>query len=332
MLGIRKALRRLTGGALALAGCMVWLLAAGPAWAQSYPVRPIRLILPFPPGGPTDITGRAIAQKLGEQLGQSVIPDNRPGAAGNIGLELAAKAPPDGYTIVLTAPPIAISPSLYKKLNYNAQKELAPISLVAEIQNIVVAHNSVPVKNLKDLIELARRNPGKLNFSSSGAGSTNHLASELLKGKYKLDMVHVPFKGSGPALVALMSGQVDWGTMAVPGAIPLVKAGKVRGLAVLSEKRVPALPQIPTAVESGVEGFVVSIWYGILAPAATPRNVISRLNSELHKVLASPDLKERLANSGVDPLTSTPEQFASHIKSETVRYAKIIKDAGITAQ
>jgi tripartite-type tricarboxylate transporter receptor subunit TctC len=332
MLGIRKALRRLTGGALALAGCMVWLLAAGPAWAQSYPVRPIRLILPFPPGGPTDITGRAIAQKLGEQLGQSVIPDNRPGAAGNIGLELAAKAPPDGYTIVLTAPPIAISPSLYKKLNYNAQKELAPISLVAEIQNIVVAHNSVPVKNLKDLIELARRNPGKLNFSSSGAGSTNHLASELLKGKYKLDMVHVPFKGSGPALVALMSGQVDWGTMAVPGAIPLVKAGKVRGLAVLSEKRVPALPQIPTAVESGVEGFVVSIWYGILAPAATPRNVINRLNSELHKVLASPDLKERLANSGVDPLTSTPEQFASHIKSETVRYAKIIKDAGITAQ
>jgi tripartite-type tricarboxylate transporter receptor subunit TctC len=332
MLGIRKALRRVTGGALALAGCVVGLVAAGPAWAQSYPVRPIRLILPFPPGGPTDITGRAIAQKLGEQLGQSVIPDNRPGAAGNIGLELAAKAPPDGYTIVLTAPPIAISPSLYKKLNYNAQKELAPITLVAEIQNIVVAHNSVPVKNLKDLIALARRNPGKLNFSSSGAGSTNHLASELLKGMYKLDMVHVPFKGSGPALVALMSGQVDWGTMAVPGAIPLVKAGKVRGLAVLSEKRVPALPNIPTAQESGVDNFVVSIWYGILAPAGTSRNIINRLNSELHKVLAAPDLKERLANSGVDPLTSTPEQFASHIKSETVRYAKIIKDAGITAQ
>ena len=332
MLGVRKALCRLMGGALALAGCMVWLLAAGPAWAQSYPVRPIRLILPFPPGGPTDITGRAIAQKLGEQLGQSVIPDNRPGAAGNIGLELAAKAPPDGYTIVLTAPPIAISPSLYKKLNYSAQKELAPITLVAEIQNIVVAHNSVPVKNLKDLIELARRNPGKLNFSSSGAGSTNHLASELLKGMYQLDMVHVPFKGSGPALVALMSGQVDWGTMAVPGAIPLVKAGKVRGLAVLSEKRVPALPNIPTAQESGINNFVVSIWYGILAPAGTSRDIVGRLNAELHKALAAPDLKERLANSGVDPLTSTPEQFAGHIKSETVRYAKIIKDAGITAQ
>jgi tripartite-type tricarboxylate transporter receptor subunit TctC len=309
-----------------------WALASNVALAQAYPARPIRMILPFPPGGPTDITGRAIAQKLSEQLGQPVIPDNRPGAAGNIGLELGAKAPPDGYTMVLTAPPIAISPSLYKKLNYDAQKDLAPISLVAEIQNIVVAHNSVPAKNLKELIQLARRNPGKLTFSSSGAGSTNHLASELLKGMYKLDMIHVPFKGSGPALVALMSGEVDWGTMAVPGAIPLVNAGKVRGLAVLSEKRIPALPGVPTAKESGVDNFVMSIWYGLLAPAGTPREIINRLNSEIHKALASADLKKTLANSGVEPLTSTPENFASHIKSETVRYAKVIKDAGIRAQ
>jgi tripartite-type tricarboxylate transporter receptor subunit TctC len=332
MLNMKKAILCRPRLVPAFAALTIAMFAAGSASSQTYPVRPIRLILPFPPGGPTDITGRVIAQKLSEQLGQSVVPDNRPGAAGNIGLELAAKAPPDGYTIVLAAPPIAISPSLYKKLNYDAQKDLAPISLVAEIQNIVVAHNSVPAKTLKDLIQLARSNPGKLNFSSSGAGSTNHLASELLKGKYKLDMVHVPFKGSGPALVALMSGQVDWGTMAVPGAIPLVKAGKVRALAVLSEKRVPALPQVPTAVESGIEGFVVSIWYGILAPAGTPREIINRLNSEVKKALASPDLKERLANSGVDPLTSTPEQLASYIKSETVRYAKIIKDSGITAQ
>jgi tripartite-type tricarboxylate transporter receptor subunit TctC len=332
MFVMRKAMRRTPGSALRFAVLTACLLAAGQVWAQAYPTRSIRLVLPFPPGGPTDITGRVIAQKLSEQLGHSVVPDNRPGAAGNIGLELAAKAPPDGYTIVLTAPPIAISPSLYKKLNYDAQKELAPISLVAEIQNIVVAHNSVPVKNLKDLIQLARRSPGKLNFSSSGAGSTNHLASELLKVMYKLEIVHVPFKGSGPALVALMSGQVDWGTMAVPGAIPLVKAGKVRALAVLSEKRVPALPDVPTAKESGIDNFVVSIWYGILAPAGTPREIINRLNSEIHKALAAPDLKERLANSGVDPLISTPEQFASHIRSETVRYAKIIKDAGITAQ
>lgn len=315
--------------AIALAVCA---LASSVALAQAYPAKPIRMILPFPPGGPTDITGRAIAQKLSEQLGQAVISDNRPGAAGNIGLELGAKAPPDGYTMVLTAPPIAISPSLYKKLNYDAQKDLAPISLVAEIQNIIVAHNSVPAKNLKELIQLARRNPGKLTFSSSGAGSTNHLASELLKGMYKLDVIHVPFKGSGPALVALMSGEVDWGTMAVPGAIPLVNAGKVRGLAVLSEKRLPTLPNVPTAKESGVDNFVMSIWYGLLAPAGTPRDTINRLNSEIHKALASPDLRKTLANSGVDPLASTPEQFASHIRSETVRYAKVIKDAGIKVE
>ena len=332
MVAARRVFQSAPGRALALA-LLATVLLAPHAWAQqNYPTRPIRMILPFPPGGPTDITGRVIAQKLSEQLGQSVVPDNRPGAAGNIGLELAAKSPPDGYTIVLTAPPIAISPSLYKKLNYDAEKELAPISLVAEIQNIIVAHNSVPVKNLKDLIALAQRNPGKLTFSSSGAGSTNHLASELLKGRYKLDIIHVPYKGSGPALVALMSGQVDWGTMAVPGAIPLVNQGKVRGLAVLSEKRVPALPNIPTALESGIKDFVVSIWYGILAPARTPRVVINRLNSETHKALAASDVKQRLATSGVDPLVSTPENFAKHIRDEKVRYAKIIKDAGITAQ
>ena len=300
--------------------------------AQAYPTKPIRMVLPFPPGGPTDITGRAIAQKLSEQLGQTVVPENRPGAAGNVGLELASRSAPDGYSIVLAAPPIAISPSLYKKLNYNAQKDLAPISLVASIENIMVVHNSVPAKSLKEFIQLARSFPGKLNFSSSGAGSTNHLASELLKGRYKLNMVHVPFKGSGPALVALMSGEVDVGTMAVPGAIPIVRANRVRPLAVLSEKRVPPLPDVPTAKEAGVDDFVVSIWYGVLAPAGTPRDVINRLNSEIHKALASADLKQRLAASGVDPLTSTPEGFASHIRSETVRYAKVIKDAGIKAQ
>ena len=314
---------------------LLTLMAAvlpGSLLAQAYPVKPIRMILPFPPGGPTDITGRAIAQKLSEQLGQTVVPENRPGAAGNIGLELASKSAPDGYTIVLAAPPIAISPSLYKKLNYNAQKDLAPISLVATIENVMVVHNSVPAKSLKEFIELARRYPGKLNFSSSGAGSTNHLASELLNGRYQLKMVHVPFKGSGPALVALMSGEVDVGTMAVPGAIPIIRAKRVRALAVLSKERVPALPDVPTAKESGVDDFVVSIWYGMLAPAGTPREYINRLNAEIRKALASPDLKQRLAASGVDPLVSTPDEFASHIRSETVRYAKIIKDAGIKAQ
>ena len=302
------------------------------ALAQAYPVKPIRMILSFPPGGPTDITGRLIAQKLSEQLGQSVVPENRPGAAGNLGLELGAKAAPDGYAITLTAPPLAVSPSLYAKLNYDAVRDFAPVSLVAAIQNIMVVHNSVPAKNVKEFVALARRNPGKLNFSSSGAGSTNHLASEMLKGRFKLDMVHVPFKGSSPALVALMSGEVDFGTMATPGAIPIVRANKVRPLAVLSEKREPALPDVPTMAESGVNDFVVPIWYGILAPAGTPREIVNRLNSEILKALASADMKQRLAASGVEPLTSTPEQFADFIKSEIARYAKVVKDAGIKAQ
>lgn len=299
------------------------------AMAQAYPAKPIRMILPFPPGGPTDIMGRVIAQKLSEQLGQPVVPDNRPGATSNIGLELASRSPPDGYTIVLAAPPIAISPSLYSKLNYDAQKDLAPITLVAAIQNVMAAHNSVPAKTLKEFIQLARRNPGKLNFSSSGAGSTNHLASELFKGMFELKMVHVPYKGNAAALLALTSGEVDFGTFAVPPAIPVIQANKVRPLAVLSETRIPALPNVPTAKEAGVDNFVVPVWYGMLAPAGTPRAIIDRLNAELHKALASADLKERLANAGVEPLTNTPEQFAAFIKSETVRYAKAIKDAGI---
>jgi len=261
-----------------------------------------------------------------------VVPENRPGAGGNLGLELAAKSSPDGYTILLVGPPLAISPALYAKLNYDAQKDLAPISLVAAIQNIMVVHNSVPAKNLKEFIQLARRHPGKLNFSSSGAGSTNHLASELLKHMLKLDMVHVPYKGGVAQLVALMTGEVDMGIMAVPPAIPIVRAGKVRALAVLSAKREPALPDVPTMKEAGVDDFVIPIWYGILAPAGTSREIVNMLNSEIHKALASADLKQRLAASGVEPLTSTPEEFAVFIKSEIVRYAKVIKDAGIKVE
>lgn len=301
----------------------------GTVLAQAYPSKPIRMILPFPPGGPTDITGRAIAQKLTEQLGQTVVPENRPGAAGNLGLELGAKAPPDGYTITLTAPPLAISPSLYSKLNYDAVRDFAPVSLVAEIHNIMVVHNSVPAKSLKEFIQLARRYPGKLNFSSSGAGSTNHLASELLKGRFKLDMVHVPYKGASQALVALMGGQVDMGIMAVPPAIPQVQGNKVRALCVLTERREPALPNVPTSKEAGVDDFVVPIWYGILAPAGTPRDIVNRLNSEIHKALASADLKQRLTNAGVEPVANSPEQFADFIKSEIARYAKVIKEARI---
>jgi tripartite-type tricarboxylate transporter receptor subunit TctC len=301
---------------------------AGPAAAQTFPAKTIRMILPFPPGGPSDILGRALAQKLTEQLGHTVITDNRPGAGGNLGLELTAKAPPDGYTIVLSSPLIALSPSLYSKLNYE-QKDLAPISLVALIQNVVLVHPSVPARNLKELVQIARSNPGKLNYGSGGVGTTTHLAPELLMSMTKTKMVHVPYKGSGLALLGLISGQVDVLVMAVPAAEQQVKAGKARALAIVSEKRATPLPDVPTARESGFDNFVVDIWYGILAPAGTPQNIVARLNTEINKALAAPDLKDRLLTAGIQPLGNTPDQFASFIRSETGRYAKVIKDAGI---
>jgi tripartite-type tricarboxylate transporter receptor subunit TctC len=303
-------------------------LAAGPLQAQTYPTKPVRLILPFPPGGPSDILGRALSQKLSDQLGQQVIADNRPGAGGNLGLELTAKAPPDGHTIVLSSPLISLSPSLYSKLNYR-QEDLAPISLVAIIQNVLLVHPSVPAKTLKELVQVARASPGKLNYGSGGVGTTTHLAPELFMSMTKTKMVHVPFKGSGLALIGLIGGQVDVLVMAVPAAEQQVKAGKARALAIVSEKRAAPLPDVPTAKESGFDNFVVDIWYGILAPAGLPANLSTRLNTEINKALAAPDMKDRLLAAGIQPVGNTPEQFAEFIKSETARFAKVIKDAGI---
>jgi tripartite-type tricarboxylate transporter receptor subunit TctC len=294
----------------------------------AYPTKPIRLILPFPPGGPTDIAGRAIAQKLAEQIKQPVIADNRPGATSNLGLELAAKSPPDGYTIVLTPPTIALSPSMYTKLNYDAARDFQPLTLVANMYYVQAVHNSVPAKNLKELIALAKKNPGKLNFSSSGLGAGNHLATELLMSMYDLKMVHIPYKGNVAGLLACATGEVDFGTYALAPAIPMVKAKRVRPLAVLTEKRLDALSDVPTAREQGID--LVSVqWYGMLAPAGTPRPIVDRLVGELHKAVNSPDLKDKLASSGIDTVSNTPEQFAELISSETVRYAKVIKAAGI---
>ena len=298
---------------------------------QAYPAKPVRLILPFPPGGPTDLLGRSIAQKLSEQFGHQVIPENRPGAGGNLGLELAAKSPPDGYTMVLSSSVIALAPALYAKLNYK-QSDLAPISLVAEIRNILLAHPSVPAKNVKELIALARGNPGKLNYGSGGVGTTTHLTPELIMSITKTRMTHVPYRGSGEALIGLIGGHVDVLIMAAPAAAEQVKAGKARGLLILSTERFPPLPQVPSARDEGVEDYIVRLWYGILAPAATPANLIGRLNSELVKALTSPDLKKRFEDAGVEPLTSTPEEFVRFIAAETPRYAKIVKDANIPAQ
>jgi len=312
-----------------LAGAV--LMAAGLyASAQTYPAKTVRLVLPFPPGGPSDIVGRAIAQKLSEQMGQTVVAENRPGAGGNLGLEFTSKAPPDGYTIVLSSPLISISPSLYSKLNYD-QKDLAPVSLVALIQNVLVAHPSVPARNLKELVAIARASPGKLNYGSGGVGTTTHLAPALLESLTKIKMVHVPYKGSGLALVGLIAGQVDLLVIAVPAAAEQVKASKTRALAILSETRATPLPNVPTAKESGFGTFVIDIWYGILAPAGTPQAVIARLNKELNRALQSPDMRERFTGAGIQPLANTPEEFAAYIKSETARFGKVIKEAGIRA-
>lgn len=315
------------------AASTLFMLAAmpSPAPAQpAYPAKTVRMILPFAPGGPSDIIGRTLAGKLTEQLGQPVVVDNRAGAGGNLGMELGAKAPPDGYTITLTSPTMAISPSLYRKLAFDPQKDFAPISLVANIPNIMVVHLSVPVKTLKEFIQVARNSPGKLNYGSSGAGSTTHLSSEILSNLAGLKMVHVPYKGQGLALVGLLSGQVDMMILAVPTVLPMIQSNKVRAIAALSAKRLPSAPQVPTTAEAGVKDFEVSVWFGMLAPAGTPPAIVSRLNQELTKAMTAQDIRERFAAGGIEPLTGTPEQFAAFARAETARYAKVIRDANIS--
>jgi tripartite-type tricarboxylate transporter receptor subunit TctC len=306
-------------------------LVAGGAAAQTFPAKTVRLILPFPPGGPTDLQGRTIAQKLSEQVGQQVVADNRPGAGGNVGLELAAKSPPDGHTLVLTSSVIASAPSLYAKLNYK-QSDLAPVSLVSEIKNILLVHPAVPAKNVKELVALARKNPGKLNYGSGGVATTTHITPELMLSITKTRMTHVPYKGSGLALIGLAGGHIDVLVMAAPAAAEQVKAGKVRGLMIYSTERFPPLPDVPSAKDEGVEDYIVKLWYGILAPGGTPANLVNRWNTEIVKAIHSADLKKRFGDAGVEPLTSTPEEFAKFIALETPRYAKIVKDANIPAQ
>jgi tripartite-type tricarboxylate transporter receptor subunit TctC len=301
--------------------------------AQSYPVKPIRFIVPFPAGGPTDVLGRVIAQKLSEQVGQPVVLDNRSGAGGNLGMELAAKSPSDGYTIVLGAVgTLAISPHLYAQLNYDPIRDFAPIALAASMPNVLLVHPSVPATTLKELVQLAKASPGKLNFGSGGAGTSNHLASELLKGMAKINLVHVPYKGASQAMLGLIGGQIDMVVIGTPTAVPQIQAGKVRALAVLSDRRLPAISTVPTAAEAGFPGYEVTTWYGVLAPAGTPKGIVGRLNAELTKIMTVPASRDRIIGAGFDTMTSTPEQFADFIKAETVRWGKVIKDSGAKAE
>lgn len=302
----------------------------GAAMAQAYPVKTVRMVIPFPPGGTTDILGRVAAQKLTEALGQQVVPDNRPGAAGNIGAEQVAKAPADGYTL-LTAPgsTLTIHPSLYAKLPFDPLKDFAPVTILAAVPNALVVHPSLPVRNVKDLIALSRTRPGQLNYASTGAGQSTHLSMELFKSMAGLKIVHVPYKGSAPAVTDLLGGHVPLMFDNMPSALPHVKAGKLRALAVSTLKRSPVAPEIPTVAEAGLPGFEVSVWFAVLAPAGTPREVSERLNRVLVKALQAADVRERLLTQGAEPIGNTPDELTAQMKRDLVKWAKVVKDADI---
>jgi tripartite-type tricarboxylate transporter receptor subunit TctC len=300
--------------------------------AETYPSRPIRMIVAYPPGGGTDQVGRVLADQLTVTLGQNVVVDNRGGATGNIGTELAARAVPDGYTLLMgNVAPNAVNVSLFKKLGFDPVKDFAPVSLVAVTPNILVAHPSMPVKTIKELIAYAKAKPGTLNFPSAGVGSSSHLAGEMLKSLAGISMVHIPFKGGGPALVAVIAGEVQIMFATMPAAMPHVKSGKVKPVAVTTAKRSQAMPELPTIAESGVKGYEASTWYGLLAPARTPPAIVTRLHADTVKILAGPT-RQRLEAQGFEPEGGTPTEFAAYIKTEIVKWAKVIKDAGIPAE
>jgi tripartite-type tricarboxylate transporter receptor subunit TctC len=299
------------------------------AFAQDYPARPIRLVVASSPGGASDILARTLAQKLTEEFAQQVVVDNRGGASGVIGTDIVTKAAPDGYTLLIIQPSLTINPSMIEKLPYDAMRDLAPVSLVVDAAQIMTANPSVPAKTVKDVIALAKAKPGQLMFGSPGLGTSPHLTAELFKQMAGVDMPQVLFKGSGPAYISVISGEVSVAFSTVLSAMPHVKSGKIRALGVTTLKRVQVLPDVPTIAESGLPGFETSQWFGILAPAGTPRPVVDRLYQALVRASTSPDVKDRLAAQGVEVVNKKPEEFASVIKQETGQWAKVIKAAGI---
>ena len=315
------------------------LLVAGMAQAQpaqqaasAYPLRPIRLIVPFAPGGSNDIMARLIGQKFGEAFGQQVVIDNRAGASGLIGTDLAAKAPPDGYTLLMMSLTLAVNPSLFRKLPYDTEKDLLPVTLVASAPLMLVVHPSLPAKSVKELIAHAKANPGKLNFGSGGPGTTPHLAGEMLKTMAGLQMTHVPYKGGGPALADLVGGQIQLMLENIPSTLPFVKGEKLRALGVTGLKRSALVPDLPTLDEAGLKGYEIVGWNGLFVPAGTPRAIVTRLHGETVKALAQPDMKARLATLGAEGVGSTPEEFKAFVKAEIGKWARVVKQAGLKAE
>jgi tripartite-type tricarboxylate transporter receptor subunit TctC len=314
--------------ALLAATCAVLPQAAS---AQDYPAKAIRFIVPFAPGGGNDILGRVMAQKLNEGFGVPVVVDNRGGAGGTIGTDLTAKAPPDGYTMLINNLSLAVNITLYSKLPYDTLNDLQPVSLVGRQPNILVVHPSLPVKSLKELLALAKAQPGQLAYSSGGVGSSSHLAGELLRLIAKIDVIHVPYKGMGPAMVDLVSGQVQLSMATMASALPHVRSNRMRPIAVSTAQRVAVVPEVPTMKEAGLTEYEHSTWYGILVPARTPGPIVAKLNSELRKIVASADVKQKFDPQGVEPGSSTPDEFRAFLKSEAEKWAKVVRGAGLRA-
>ncbi len=309
---------------------MLLTLAVTAVQAQAYPARPIRFVVPYAPGGPLDLIARAIGQKLTEATGQPVVVDNKPGAGGNIGADIVAKAAPDGYTIVMGAVAThAINPTLYPKIPYDPVKDFTPVAMVAVVPNVLVVNPALPVKSVKELIDFAKARPSYLNFASGSTGSTGHLAGELFNALAGVQMVHIPYKGGAPAMADLLAGQVQLMFDNLANALPQVKAGKLRALAVTTAQRSAFAPDLPTLAEAGVPGFDLTTWFGIFLPGNAPRDIVLRLNTEINKALSAPDMRDRLEKMGAEPpANNTPERFAAFIKVEFDKYARVIKASG----
>ena len=306
------------------------LACAAGAWAQTWPAKPLRIVVPFAPGGSTDIFARLLGERLSGALGQPVVVDNRAGAAGNIGAEAVVRATPVGYTLLMaTTGVMAINQSLYKNLTYDAGKDLEPVAFVASITNVLIVTSESPLKSVADVLATARRAPGTLSFASSGAGSSTHMSAELFKSLAAVDLLHVPYKGSGPALLDLIAGRVSLMFENMPGAVPHIKAGKVRALAQTGLKRTPALADVPTVAEAGVAGYESLSWSGIALPAGVPREVAARLNREINTILVQPEMRQKLAEQGAEAIGGTPEAFAQHVRRERDKWSGVVRDAGI---
>jgi tripartite-type tricarboxylate transporter receptor subunit TctC len=311
--------------------CAALLMGVPAALAQEYPAKPIRVVVPFPPGGGTDFMGRVIMQKVGENLGATVVIDNRGGAGSSIGTEIVARSPADGYTVLIVSGAHAINPSIYPKLPYDSVRDFAPVTMFTSGPGLLVVHPSVPAKSVRELIALAKSRPGQLNYASAGIGTPPHLAGELFKTMARVNIVHVPYKGNGPAYTDLIGGHVSVMFPNVSTATAHVRAGKLRALAVTTKSRTPIAPDLPTISEAGVPGYDVSSWYGLLAPAGTPAAVVAKLQREIARVMRLPDVSEKLTSQGLDIVGNTPEEFAAIIKAEIVKWAKVVKASGAKA-